>query len=161
MEFPANIDQPAPHRTAGGVVFNAAGQVLVLVRDIVREGALRHEVRLPKGHIDPGETTEQAAVREVCEESGYCGVTVLADLGHMRSDYVFEGKQRVRDEHYYLMLTDGTHQPPAPMSAEEALFCAAWLHPATAPEQLTYPSEQEFTRRGIAAWAEHNAKATL
>ena len=52
------------HRTAGGVVLDAEGRMLVLVRDVVRDGATVHEVRLPKGHIDPGETEEQAARRE-------------------------------------------------------------------------------------------------
>jgi 8-oxo-dGTP pyrophosphatase MutT (NUDIX family) len=143
------------HETAGGVVFNAAGQMLVLVRDIEREGAMRHEVRLPKGHVDPGETHEQAAVREVCEESGYCSLEVLADLGTMESEYDFRGKHHVRTEHYYLMrLREEVCQGASPMGAEEALFTAEWLVPELAPDALTYPSEQAFARRAVAAWRE-------
>jgi diadenosine hexaphosphate hydrolase (ATP-forming) len=48
---------------AGGVVFNKAGQVLVL-------GHRNGTWVFPKGHIDPGETHVVAAIREVEEESG-------------------------------------------------------------------------------------------
>ena len=48
------------HETAGGVVIDPSGRMLVIVRDIEREGRVIHEVRLPKGHIDPGESAEVA-----------------------------------------------------------------------------------------------------
>jgi diadenosine hexaphosphate hydrolase (ATP-forming) len=48
---------------AGGVVFNKAGEVLVL-------GHRNATWVFPKGHIDPGETHLLAAIREVEEESG-------------------------------------------------------------------------------------------
>lgn len=146
------------HETAGGVVFNSAGQLLVLVRDIEREGAMRHEVRLPKGHVDPGETHEEAALREVCEESGYCSLEVLADLGTMESAFDFNGRHHVRTEHYFLMrLTDEKCTGAKPMGAEEALFSAVWLERQTAPMSITYASEQAFAQRGIEAWEKAEA----
>ena len=49
---------------AGGVVVHD-NQVLVLRRPH------RAEVRLPKGHVEPGEDAAEAAIRETQEESGY------------------------------------------------------------------------------------------
>jgi len=145
------------HRTAGGVVIDRAGRVLVLEREVERGGAVVHEVRLPKGHIDAGETEEQAAVREVCEESGYCGVEIIADLGEGRSEFTFRGEAHVREERYFLMrLVDETRRAPAPSHGEEALFTANWLAPETAAAQLTYPSERMFAERA-AAWLRENA----
>ena len=48
---------------AGGIVFNQAGEVLLL-RDRMGYWVF------PKGHVDQGESLEQAAVREVAEETG-------------------------------------------------------------------------------------------
>ncbi|MCK4316482.1 MAG: NUDIX domain-containing protein, partial [Anaerolineae bacterium] len=58
---------------AGGVVVHD-GRVLVLRR--LNQG----EVRLPKGHVEPGESVQEAALRETREESGYA-VVFKADLG--------------------------------------------------------------------------------
>jgi len=60
---------------AGGVVIHE-GQVLLLDRPG------RGEVRLPKGHVEPGEEPAEAALREVREEAGYADLAILADLGH-------------------------------------------------------------------------------
>ena len=136
------------HKTAGGVVVNEKQEVLVIIRDIERNGAMVHEVRLPKGHIDPGESPETAAMREVCEESGYCHLRIINDLGLGHSEFTFRNKHNVRDEQYYLMeLTDSAHQPPAPVNEEEALFTAHWIPLSQAVEQMTYDSERDFVER--------------
>jgi ADP-ribose pyrophosphatase YjhB (NUDIX family) len=138
------------HKTAGGVVINDRQEVLVIIRDIERDGTMVHEVRLPKGHIDEGESARTAAMREVCEESGYCHLRIKDDLGVGHSEFQFRNKQHERDEQYYLMeLTDPTHQSPTPMSAEEALFESHWIPLADAADQMTYESERDFVER---AW---------
>ena len=122
------------HETAGGVVIDQSGCMLVIVRDIEREGRLVHEVRLPKGHIDLGETAEQA------------------DLGACRSTFTFRDRLNERDERYFLMrLIDPYRGAPRPTGREEALFQPEWIEPATAAAQLTYESEREFARRSVEA----------
>ena len=138
------------HRTAGGVVIDADGKLLVLVRDVLRMGKTIHEVRLPKGHIDPGETEEQAARREVHEESGYGQLEIIDDLGGAVTEFHFNGRDQIRTERYFLMrLSDPKREAPQPTHADEALFQPAWLAPEDAAAQLTYPSEQDFARRAI------------
>lgn len=136
------------HSTAGGVVHNAGGLVLVIERDVERDGQTVHEVRLPKGHIDPGESPEQAAIREVHEESGYGEVEIIADLGTARSEFDHRGKHHVRDERYFLMRLRSEKRGEAmPTHAEEALFEPVWREPADAEQRMTYPSEQAFIAR--------------
>ena len=53
---------------SGGVVFNEFNEVLFIYR--------RGFWDLPKGKIDPGETKEQTAVREVEEETGITGPSI-------------------------------------------------------------------------------------
>ncbi len=144
------------YRAAGGVVVDRWGHVLLLERDVVRDGRPVHEVRLPKGHVEPGESDEEAALREVCEESGYCDLLILADLGTARSEFDFEGRHIVRDEHYFLMglkspTWSGQRTDP---TKEEALFRVTWVKDlATAQRMLSYESEREFARRAQ-SWLE-------
>jgi len=53
--------------SAGGVVFRKNGEI-ALVKQRARRGGKRWT--FPKGKVDPGETIQQAALREVWEESG-------------------------------------------------------------------------------------------
>ncbi len=136
------------HTVAGGVVLNDAGRVLVLERHIERDGKIIHEIRLPKGHLDPGETEAQAAVREVGEESGYWEAAITGDLGVAHSAFDFKGKHHERDERYFLMrLENPMREAPQPTGKEEALFVPQWLTLEDAESAMTYPSEQEFIRR--------------
>jgi len=97
------------YASSGGVVVGADRvRVLVLLRPKRLGPDGRPEVRLPKGHIEPGEGRQQAAVREVCEEAGLSEVEILADLGHQTVDFDWKGTHFVRDESCFLMSV-----PPA------------------------------------------------
>ncbi len=143
------------YRAAGGVVLDDADHVLLIERWVMRNGRLAFEIRLPKGHVEAGETDEQAARREVCEETGYCGVKVIADLGEIINEFNWPDRDRrvLRHEHYYLMrLTDPVRREPhfdSP-AADEARFTPRWA--ATLPDAgalITFESEREFIRRAI------------
>ncbi len=138
------------YTTAGGVVINARGEILALSRTVMRDGGPVHELRLPKGHIDPGETAEQAALREVGEESGYWDVEIVADLGLAHSSFFRDGTQYERDERYFLMrLTDGKRRNTMPVNEEEALFEPNWLLPEVAAGKISFPTERDFAARAF------------
>lgn len=142
------------YRAAGGVVLDGRHKVLLIERDVLRARATIHEVRLPKGHIDEGETDEQAAMRETCEESGYCALEIIADLGEHRTEYDFKDKHYVRDEHYFLMrLTSSEWRAPdVDPHSEEALFSVKWAADlAEAERLLTYDGEKLFAVRAARA----------
>jgi 8-oxo-dGTP pyrophosphatase MutT (NUDIX family) len=143
------------YRSAGGVLCDAAGRVLIIERDIRRGEGCRHEVRLPKGHVEEGETDAEAALREVCEETGYCGVELAADLGEAVTEFVWDDTLVRRNEHYYLMrLVDPVPCPPQfdSPTAEEARFVTRWVATlAEAESELTYDSERNFAGRARAA----------
>jgi 8-oxo-dGTP pyrophosphatase MutT (NUDIX family) len=143
------------YRAAGGVVCDDAGRALIIERTIQRGDGCVHEVRLPKGHVEAGETDAQAALREVCEETGYCGTEIVADLGEAITEFVWNDTLVRRNEHYYLMrLADPTQRPPhfdSP-TAEEARFLTRWLATlADAAAELTYDSERAFVARARTA----------
>lgn len=137
MEYLKANDSVVYYVAAGGVVVHD-GRVLVLQRPS------RDEVRLPKGHVEPGEDVETTAWREVCEESGYDDLLVQADLGEQVVEFDYKGKHVVRTERYFLMaLAD----PESPFSSGEKQFEPEWLTWDGALQALTFEAEREWVRR--------------
>ncbi len=133
---------------AGGVVVDNQNRVLLLERDVLRNDKWIHEIRLPKGHVDPGETHENCALREVGEESGYWDTEIIADLGYDLSEFKYKGENIIRTEHYFLMRADPEKRgTPTPKGEEEKLFQPIWVPLDKAEEMMTYPSERHFIRR--------------
>lgn len=117
------------------------GKVLLLRRPS------RGEIRLPKGHIEPGESPEAAALREVREETGYQTLRIAADLGvrWVEFDYPDSGDRCQRQEHYFLMcLSDREREP---LADGEAQFTRLWATIEEALEWLTFESERDVVRR--------------
>ena len=137
------------YRAAGGVVVDPSGQrVLVLVRPNRPGPDGQPEVRLPKGHIEAGESRREAACREVSEESGVTPLQVLADLGHQSVDFDWQGQHYIRDESYFLM----TLPPGNGAQQAEKQFEPRWLTWEEALEALTFEAEREWLRRAQAKW---------
>ncbi|HHY55009.1 MAG TPA: NUDIX domain-containing protein [Chloroflexi bacterium] len=132
------------YASAGGVVIDD-GRMLLLNRP------QRREVRLPKGHIDPGETAEQTALRETAEESGYADLEILEDLGSQVVKFNFQGDDFIRTERYFLMRLVSP-RVIARNRKDEAQFIPIWLPLAEAVQRLTFEAEQQFARRAIAAY---------
>ncbi len=70
--------------SAGGIVFNNKGQVLVT------QHSQNKHWSFPKGLIDPGQTPEQAALREVREEGGV-EAEIIAKVGYSKYVYTLNG----------------------------------------------------------------------
>jgi len=138
------------YRAAGGVVLDGGGRVLMIERDVQRDGRTVHEIRLPKGKLDACETDAQAAVRETGEETGYWHLRIIGDLGEHHSAYQHKGRHVERDERYFLMHLsseqyDGQQMDP---SSEEAKFSPRWAADLDEAERLlTFEGEKEFIRR--------------
>lgn len=86
----------AHHRSSGGLVVDGARILLISTQNGRRW-------QLPKGHIEPGETPEQAAVREVREETGVTG-RVVAPLPGVEYWFVEKGHGRVHKTVHYFLL---------------------------------------------------------
>lgn len=129
------------YTAAGGVVVHD-GRVLVLHRPG------RGEVRLPKGHIEPGESAQEAALRETREESGYTNLVVQADLGTQLVEFERDGEHVVRTERYFLMEPVGQAFQPV---VGEPQFEPVWLPWDEALTALTFEPEREWVRRAKGA----------
>jgi len=135
-----SIERSISRYIAAGAVVARDDRVLVLRRPS------RSELRLPKGHVEPGESVLAAALRETREESGYDGLLLQADLGIQLVDFEWDGRRILRTEWYFLMtLAD----PDAPPSEAEGQFEPLWLTWEEARAALTYDAEREWVRRAF------------
>ena len=129
------------YASAGGVVIHD-GAVLLLDRPG------RGEVRLPKGHIEPGETPQAAALRETAEETGYVDLVLQDDLGSQVVEFEYKHRWIVRTEHYFKMglASAATRERPP---QDEAQFRVVWTPLDEAEAQLTFPAEQRVVAQAI------------
>jgi ADP-ribose pyrophosphatase YjhB (NUDIX family) len=123
--------------SAGGLVVDLDGDVPLgaLIGRVDRRGRLLWS--LPKGHVEPGETPEQAAIREVQEETGISGV-ILGSLGTIDFWFIAEGRRIHKTVHHFLMRAVGGELSDADVEVAEV----AWVPLPEITEQLAYPDER-------------------
>ena len=97
---------------------------------------------LAKGAIEQGESDEQAAVREVREETGL-DAEVEADLGDIRYFYVWEGVRVRKRVHFFLMRATGGDVADHDSEMEEV----RWFSLRTAIKRAAYKGEREVIER--------------
>ena len=86
--------------SAGGVVYRRTAEGY----DIVAVQRARHEDwSLPKGHIEAGESREQAALREVKEETGL-DAQIVGELGEVVYFYRRREEGLVRKSVYHYLM---------------------------------------------------------
>ena len=61
---------------------------------------------IPKGHLEENETSEQAALREVFEETGL-EAEIIAELGEVNYQFIQDGSKISKTVHVYLMQQTG------------------------------------------------------
>lgn len=107
---------PQQVTAAGGVVFSRTGgdgtQLRILT--ILRNGLWD----LPKGKVEPGEAIQEAAVREVVEETGIPTPLRGPLLGVTRHSYVMDAQAFDKQTHWYAMQIDS--QPGGTDTASDA-----------------------------------------
>jgi 8-oxo-dGTP diphosphatase len=114
---------------AGGVVIRDDGRIAVVHRPRYDDWSL------PKGKLDPGESFEDGALREVEEETGIRGRIV----GELPSATYVDRKGRDKLVRWYRMELDGE---PAPFAADDEVDELRWLAPEEALPLLTYAHDR-------------------
>ncbi len=123
------MDEPEV-KAAGGVV-RRDGRIAVVHRPRYDDWSL------PKGKLDPGETWEEAALREVREETG-----LECSLGEeLSSTRYHDRKGRSKRVRYWLMDPVGGEFAP-----NDEVDELRWLTPAEAAALLTYPRDRELAQ---------------
>ena len=126
-----------PIIAAGGIVINPNQEILWIFR--------RGFWDLPKGKLDPNETIEACAIREVMEETGIShlilGKLILTTKHQYHDKYL--NKEVEKTTYWYAMTTD-TLQDGKPQT-EEDIEAIAWVKKADIAPYLekTYDTIKE------------------
>jgi ADP-ribose pyrophosphatase YjhB (NUDIX family) len=96
--------------TAGGIVFRPSADNKDIEILLIQDSKDRWTI--PKGHIEPGETAKQTAVREIGEESGLKEVDVLGWLGKIHFKYRRADKLVLMTTQVYLVQSLDKNERP-------------------------------------------------
>jgi 8-oxo-dGTP pyrophosphatase MutT (NUDIX family) len=132
--------------SAGGFVISKSDPNLVaLMARFNRGGKL--EWCIPKGHLEQNETNEQAALREVREETGLVA-EIITHLGEVNYQFIQDGKRIAKTVQVYLMQQTGgvlsfEHDPHKEASELE------WVAVSELLARLSHGNEKRIAKMAI------------
>ena len=135
--YPKRVDEVS----AGGLVIDSTGTKGLLIgrRDLKDQKRERLLWSLPKGHIEAGETPEQAAIREVAEETGIES-EIARSLGVIDFWFMAGGKRIHKTVHHYLFKEVGGHLQPQVTEVDDV----GWFPLEEIVNLLAYPDEKKL-----------------
>jgi len=101
---------------------------------------------LPKGHLEVGESDQEAALREVHEETG-----VVGELGALVARIVYtvrskRGLERTKQVTFFLLHADSFDTHP---QGEEGISAAEWFTPEAALARIGYPQVRDVLAQAL------------
>ena len=126
--------------SAGGVVYRVddGRPLYLLIRDSYKNWGF------PKGHLEPDELPERAAIREVAEETGLDGLELRGPIETIDWYFRFRGRLIHKVCHFYLMETASTLTNP---QHEEGITACTWAPIEDALERISYANARAVLRR--------------
>jgi len=130
--------------SAGGLVIDTTGTMGLLIGRYDHKDASGKRIlwSLPKGHIEEGETPEQAAIREVAEETGITS-SITKSLGVIDFWFMAGGKRIHKTVHHFLFTEVGGTL----LAQESEVDEVSWFPLSEIVDRLAYPDEKKLIAR--------------
>ncbi len=129
--------------SAGGIVFDDQGEVLLTKSGSLRDESQKHW-KFAKGHIEEGETSEMAALREVEEETGI-KAKIIEKLGD--SKYTYKYKDQEIFKIVVMFLMEYISGEPVPQVGE--IDEVGWYSKEEALNMLSFPADKKLLQKAI------------
>lgn len=129
--------------SAGGVVYRVEqGEPLfLLIRDSYQNWGF------PKGHLEPNEQPDDAALREVREETGLDDVALDGAIDTIDWFFRFRGRLVHKVCHFYLMRSDASDTTP---QRAEGITACRWATFDEATKLVSYANARDVLARANA-----------
>jgi ADP-ribose pyrophosphatase YjhB (NUDIX family) len=141
----AEVKRPYAKRvdevSAGGLVIDTTGTMGLLIGRYDHKDASGKRVlwSLPKGHIEEGETPEEAAIREVAEETGITSA-ITKSLGVIDFWFMAGGKRIHKTVHHFMFTEVGGTL----LAQESEVDEVSWFPLSEIVDRLAYPDEKKL-----------------
>ena len=113
-------------KAGGGLVYNKKGEVLFIFRN--------GKWDLPKGGTEKNETIEETAMREVEEETGVNGLSIVKKLPKTYHVFKRNGRYKLKQTYWFEIKSDFEGTPEGQI--EEGIEKVAWIKPKDIPTIL-------------------------
>jgi 8-oxo-dGTP pyrophosphatase MutT (NUDIX family) len=130
---------------AGGVVLHTLDGV---VHVLVVHRPAYDDWSLPKGHVDDGESPEDAALREVAEETGV-EARIARAAGTTEHEVVLVEGRAMKRVHWYVMHPAHASADPSSRTPDTEVDRATWWPVHAALTDLTHAGERELLARTV------------
>jgi 8-oxo-dGTP pyrophosphatase MutT (NUDIX family) len=127
--------------SAGGVVLRGNEVLTLYVPD-------HEEIVFPKGTIENNESPEEAAIREVYEETGY-HAEILLPLDSHSYEFDEEGVHIRKTVHFYSMKLIDENEVPKSHFENHENFENKWINTSEAMNLLTHAANKVLLKKAV------------
>ena len=132
-------------KCAGGIIYNDKNEVVIVNQN-------HDSWSLPKGHIDPGESPLEAALREIYEETGIKKPTYIKSLGKFKRYRIgLDGNDdlsELKTIAIYLFKSNQINLQPIDPNNPEAI----WVNVEEAYKLLSHKEDKSFFKKSLSLW---------
>ena len=132
-------------KSAGGIIYNDKNEVVIVNQN-------HDSWSLPKGHIDPGESPLEAALREIYEETGIKKPTYIRSLGKFKRYRIgLDGNDdlsELKTIAIYLFKSNQINLQPIDPNNPEAI----WVNVEEAYKLLSHKEDKSFFKKSLSLW---------
>ncbi len=130
-------------QSAGGVVYRLAGiePLFLLIRDSYKNWGF------PKGHVEKNEAPDEAAMREVAEETGLTQLDVRSKIDTIDWYFRFNGRLIHKVCAFYLMESPSGDTEP---QHDEGITACRWVSYDEAAALISYDNARQLLQKAHA-----------